>query len=339
MIEQRQHTSSSASSSTAKCTRIRVGDLIDVVLVTNPEQIHWLNEHPDVTRPLDPTASWLHRIIERRLTSDLGFERGVLPVFLPRTDEARAERQAKLVEELEKARGSPGEETREIADFVAGKNETPDIGVAVQQWCGRLFFAHFRSAAEIYEAGRLLATWPSAPPWRTWTARLTGRLSSAKSELSNAAEGDPHCIHGTSIGMENVARTVRQMRKAARSLDKKKLSPDDALRECLAAPPAVLRGCDREVVCPFLDRPLTRRTIVIFLLAKAYAQSGDIDVAFLSKNWSACPARHVIPEMLRAVWYAAHHDEAKDTLIETMNVVNGWSRLWQRAVSNLEGRT
>jgi hypothetical protein len=139
--------------------------------------------------------------------------------------------------------------------------------------------------------------------------------------------------------MENVARTVRNLRKAAQSPDKQKLSPDDALRECLVAPPAILRGCAREVVAPFLEQPLTRSTLIVFLVAKAYASSGDLDVAFLSESWSACPARHVVPEMLRAVWHAAHHDEAEGkALLDTIQVLNGWGRLWHRAVTNIEGR-
>jgi hypothetical protein len=316
---------------TTKPIRLRIPKLIDVLLVSDPEQIHWLNQHPDVERPLDPSASWLHRIVEGRLSSDLAFDGQRLPVFMARDDAQRAARQKKLDDVLEDLRGMPGEDRDEIAAYVSGEKDEGEIGVSVQQWCGRLFLAHYRAARDTYEAARLVASWPSAPPWRTLRDRMSGRLAQAKQLLATAAEGDLHCIHGTSIGMENVARSVRKLRRAAQQADKKTLSPDDILRHCLVAPPAVVRGCRAEVQPPFLTHPITRQTVIVFLVARAYAASGDLDVAFLSDGWSACPARRVIPEMLRAVWHAAHHDEADDKRLLT--TINNWSRIWNRAVS------
>lgn len=314
-----------------KPLRLRIPDVIDVVLVSDPDQIQWLNQHADVRRPLDPKASWLHRFIEGRLSSDLGFHGARLPVFLPREDLARADRQKRLDERLEDARGNPGEERDEIAAYVSGKKDADEIGVIVQQWCGKLFLAQYRAARDTYEAGKLLAGWASAPPWRTWKDRVSGRLARAKEVVDTAAEGDLHCVHGTSIGMENVARTVRKLRKAAQDPAKQKLPPDDALRECLTAPPAVLRGCAREIAAPFLDQPLTELSIVVFLVARAFQTSGDFDVAFLADGWSRCPAHRVIPEMLRSVWYTAHQEEPEERRL--LSTINTWSRLWHRAVS------
>ena len=177
----------------------------------------------------------------------------------------------------------------------------------------------------------MLAGWASAPPWQTWKDRVTGRLARAKSLLLAAAEGDLNCVHATSIGMENLTRTVRKLRKAAQHADKQLLSAEDILRECLIAPPAVLRGCSEELSVPFLDQPLTKRSLIVFLIARAYSTSGDLNIAFLSDSWSACPARRVLPEMLRAVWQAAHHDEAEAKRL--ISSINSWSRLWHRAVS------
>ena len=108
-------------------------------------------------------------------------------------------------------------------------------------------------------------------------------------------------------------------------------APDEILRSCLVAPPAVLRSVRTQVSAPFLDRPLTARTLVIFLVARAYARSGDLDVAFLSGSWSACPARGVVPEMLRAVWHAAHHDELERARPD--DGAHGFRRLIARALS------
>jgi hypothetical protein len=310
--------------------RIRLPGFIDVLVVGQSEHIRWLNQHRDVVRPLDPSASWLHKLIHRRLSSDLAFQGKVLPVFLGRDNTERAARQKSLEERLEDMRGSPGEERDRIAKFVAGERETEDIGVMVQQWCGRLFISHYRSAREVYEAGRLIAGWPSAMPWSTFMDRKSGRLTKAKEVIGNVADNDLHCMHATSIGMENVARSVRKLRWAALLGTKQGLPPDEILRQCLTAPPAVLRGCAREISVPFLKRPLTRSTLIVFLVARAYASSGDLDDAFLGDSWSACPARVAIPEMLRAVWHSAHNREPADATLRSK--INSWSRRL-RAVS------
>ena len=152
--------------------------------------------------------------------------------------------------------------------------------------------------------------------------------------------------------MENITKSVRALRRAAHRADKQKLSPDDILRECLFAPPAVLRACTAELSVPFLAEPLGPRSLIVFLVAKAYKSSGDLDVAFLGDQWSACPARRVVPEMLRAAWHVANHDEpAKDGILDfvraevaqleprqvgaaaaALSKINGWGKIWTRGV-------
>jgi hypothetical protein len=316
---------------TMKPLRLRFFDVFDVLLVSDPEQIRWLNQQPAVTRPIDGSLGFLQRFLDQRLREDLGFAGKELPVFRPRSDAERAEKQRQLQARLEGLRGAPGEDRDDIAAYVSGHKAVPEIGVTVQHWCGRLFSSRYISTADTYEAGRMLAGWASAAPWQTWKDRVTGRLGRAKSLLMAAAEGDLYAVHATSIGMENVTRTVRKLRKAAQHADKQMLGSEEILRECLIAPPALLRGCSEQLSVPFLDQPLTKRSLIVFLVARAYSISGDLDVAFLADGWSACPARRVVPEMLRAVWHAAHHDEAEaNRLIST---INSWSRLWHRAVS------
>lgn len=91
------------------------------------------------------------------------------------------------------------------------------------------------------------------------------------------------------------------------------------MRQCLVVPPVLIRGCEREVSAPFLRKPLQSRTLVFFLLARAYHKSADLDLAFLDGTWSACPARHVVPEMLRSVWKSAVALEAQRN--------SGWHRI------------
>jgi hypothetical protein len=311
--------------------RVRILNLIDVLLVTHAEQIHWLNQQPAVGRTIDPSVSWLHRLVDGRLNHDLRFPNGVLPVFLARGDAARARRQKQLEEALENRRGAPGEDRSEIADYVSGKRDTEEVGVLVQHWCGRLFSPEYRNDRETYEAGRLIAGWPASPPWRMFRDKKSGRFARAKETIAAAAKGDLHFIHATSIGMENIAKSVRKLRSAAQRLDKRTLSAEDALRECLTVPPALLRVCSAELTAPFLKRPLTKRSVIVFLTARAYAASGDLDVAFMGQEWSACPARRVVPEMLRAVWHSANQEEVEDKRL--FATINSWSRLWHRAAS------
>jgi len=307
--------------------RLRLLPLLDVVVVSDPKQIEELNQHRGVTRKIDPTSGLLHRIVANRLLGDLSFHGKLLPVFLPRDDAERARRQKHLDNQLEDLRGAPGPESAEIAEYVSGAKDALEIGVQVQQWCGRLFLAHYRATRESYEAGKVIAGWASAPPWRTIFDKLSGKLERAKDLLSEAAEGDPHVIHATAIGMENIAKSVRKLRRAAYDPEKQRLSPDDIVRECLVAPPAVLRTCNEEVRVSFLKEPLDQKSLIVFLVGKAYASSGDLDVAFLGDQWSACPARRVVPEMLRAAWHAANHDEPKKKDENVFAKINGWGRL------------
>src|SRR5690606_40183479 len=226
-----------------------------------------------------------------------------------RSDAKRAERQRPLHDALPILRGLPGPERNEIAGYVANpKQKGRDIGVLVQQWCCRLFLPQYRATKESYAAGRRLARFPAQSPFAAWRQRVDGRLDRAKEVLMDLAEGDLHCVHGTSIGMENVVRTVRNLRNAARSEEQRRRTLDEVLRECLVAPPVVLRSCTAEVQAPFLKKPLTQRTLIVLLVARAFAASGDLDTAFLSQGWSACPARRAISEMLRAVWGAARQE-------------------------------
>lgn len=288
--------------------RLRVPGLLDVLLVSDPEQIKWLNEQPALTRQIDPERSWLHRFIAGRLLDDLAFHGKLLPVFLAQHDAQRAERQQQLFERLQSRLGEPSAARDEIAAYVCGRAGTPEIGVLAQQWCGQLFTPQYKATPESYKAGRLIAGWASAAPWRAWADRLTGKLARAKGLLWQSADADLHCIHATSIGMENIAKTLRGLRRTAQTHPQRSYA--DALRACLAAPPAVLRFATRELAAPFLDQPLSARSIVVLLVARAYARSGSTDVAFLADGWSACPARHSVPELLQAAWRAHEAERA-----------------------------
>lgn len=315
-----------------KPLRLYIPHLLDIVLVRDARQIEWLNQQPDLTRSINPQRSWLHRILHQRLLIDLRMPDGsVLPAFLTREDPNRAERQRQLEDRFDRMRGAPGVERDEIAAFVAGAagpTASPEIGVSVQQWCGRLFTPDYHSSVPAFEAGKLLADWMSAPPWRTLAARLSGRLGHAKQQVFDAAQGDPYCVHATTVGTRHITRAVHNLRRAAQRPDKRALAPDDILRECLVVPPALVRACSGQLVVPFLERPLTESSLVVFLTAQAYRDTGDVDTAFMAEGWSACPARNVVPEMLRAVWHVAQRDATAHK--SRLGRIGELSRFWSR---------
>jgi hypothetical protein len=127
------------------------------------------------------------------------------------------------------------------------------------------------------------------------------------------------------------------MRRAARLPELETASANRALARCLRAPPAVLRGCRRRIVAPFLAEPLTPRTLVVFLVARAFARSGDLDVAFLSGTWSGCPAHEVVLDLLREAWHAARDSKTPPGDVWSERV-KPWGRVLLRAVSAFEGR-
>lgn len=306
--------------------RISVPLLFDILLVDDPDQIRWLNENPDVQRPPDASAGVLHWLVNKTTVEDLSFDGQVLPVFLKREDPMRERRQRELADALDEPPRVPPSDTQWLGAYVAGyalnergepreladsKNADVLVGVYVQQWCGRLFDRRYLATIPSYEAGRLIAHWPTELPWRKLRRHVRQRFEAAKREIAEAAGHNVHAVHATTIGMENITRSVRRMRALAKRAGVTARTPEEAMRQCLIVPPILVRGCERELRAPFLRKPLNRRTLVVFLLARAYDKSGDLELAFLGNNWSACPAKHVVPHMLRAVWQAAVEVEAK----------------------------
>lgn len=312
--------------------RLRLTDKLDVLLVSDAEQIRWLNAHPNVLRPIDANAGFLHRILARRLLVDLAFHGQPLPVFVPRSDTRRSARQV----ELHQALDHPAAAAQEVVDSIAhvlcpatrakaasrqtshasappAEQQDSDIrlGALAQAWCGRLFDEDYSVDAARYAAGRLLGRWPSTPPWQSWQAEKSGALDAAKSRVSATVRGDLHAIHATSIGMENIATTLREMRQLADQGKLGKLGAERAMRQCLKVPPVLVRGCEREIQAPFLAQPLTKHTLILFLLGRAYRKTNDLALAFLADSWSACPARDAVPTMLQEAWHRAEAEQEK----------------------------
>jgi hypothetical protein len=194
-------------------------------------------------------------------------------------------------------------EVLKLASYVAGLDGGADVGVMAQQWCGRLFFSDYVATAESYRAGDLLARWPTLDPVRGLLYKTSGRLARAKHVLEHAAKHDVYCVHSTSIGMRNLVGSLRSLRELAKQPRRAELNVGQrAVLLSLVAPAAVVRGCLDEVSAPFLDRPLTAGTLIVFPLSRMFERSRAADIAFMTTSWNACPARAAVLGMLNSVW-------------------------------------
>jgi hypothetical protein len=313
--------------------RLKLFSWFDVLIVADAEQIRWLNDHPEIVRPPSDKGGWFARFVNQRTLSDLAFDGSPLPVFKPRTDEPRQARQAELMRTLDGVAPTVQGPSDWLGEFVAGvgagsQADADAMGVVVQQWCGQLLSPEYRATRETYAAGVLIANWPAMPPWKTLGSGAKRKLSAAKERVLAAAGRDLHVVHATSIGMKNLAQTVLKMRELAERNGVFSCSVEDALRAALKVPPLVVRGATGEVQAPFLSSPLKPNTVVVLLLARAYAKSGDMRIAFLEDTWSGCPSRRVVPALLRSVWAAAqelHSERASDQRKPGQIRTNGWS--------------
>src|SRR6187402_1397890 len=211
--------------------RLAIPFLFDILLVDDPDQIRWLNEHPDVLRPPEDSGGFLLRLVNQLTVAAMGFDGQILPVFLRRDDPSRARKQRELADALDEPTRVVGADTTWLGTYVAGyaSSETegasksqasgdPEqmVGVYVQQWCGRLFAPRYIATLATYAAGRRVAHFPTEPPWRKLGKRAKEEFAAAKRTLADAAGNDIHAIHATSIGMENITRSVRRMRSLAK---------------------------------------------------------------------------------------------------------------------------
>jgi hypothetical protein len=293
--------------------RVTIPGLIDVCVVDEPDHVQWLNAHPKVTRSLNPAAGIVQRVLNQRMTSDLRFTRGILPVFSRREVTERARNQAELRARLDQRAGAITPEVFKLSNYVAGAGGDDQLGVTVQQWCGRLFFPDYVATRDTYRAGDLIARWPTIDPVRSLAYKASGTLEKAKTTLEQAAKGDLNCVHSTSIGTRNIVGSLRTLRLLAREPRDPKLNVGDrAVLFSLMTPNAVVRSCLDEVSAPFLDKPLSAQTVLVFPVATMFAATHNPDVAFMSQGWNACPARGAVLGLLKSVWEmaggAAHED-------------------------------
>ena len=288
--------------------RTRIPGFIDVIQVDDPQEIIELNRDDRIDRKFDlrwPILNWL---IVRRALNVLSFAGNRFPTMIERDSASRASAQAKLGAALDAraaaVRQGPAE-LEELAAWLIGSVPETQVGIAVQQVVGRLFSPTFAATQESWDAAKILVTAPRSPNvLRTVWWIVSGKLHRAKRLLAGMVDGNLAAVNGIGIAAHNIVNSLQQMKRLYSDLSTRRaLSPEEAVRESLAAPVSLLRQATShgEISgCPF-----SRNSLFVLAIGRASKAPGGQSLVFMDESWSGCPASQWVPAMLEGVWKRA----------------------------------
>ena len=288
--------------------RTRIPGFIDVIQVDDPQEIIELNHDARIDRRFNlrwPILNWL---IVKRALNVLSFAGNRFPTMIERDSASRASAQAKLGAALDAraaaVRQGP-EELQELAEWLIGSVPETQVGIAVQQVVGRLFSPTFAATQESWDAAKILVTAPRSPNvLRTVWWIVSGKLHRAKRLLAGMVDGNLAAVNGIGIAAHNIVNSLQQMKRLYSDLSTRRaLSPEEAVRESLAAPVSLLRQATShgEISgCPF-----SRNSLFVLAIGRASKAPGGQSLVFMDESWSGCPASQWVPAMLEGVWKRA----------------------------------
>ena len=288
--------------------RTRIPGFIDVIQVDDPQEIIELNHDARIDRRFNlrwPILNWL---IVKRALNVLSFAGNRFPTTIERDSASRASAQAKLGAALDAraaaVRQGP-EELQELAAWLIGSVPETQVGIAVQQVVGRLFSPTFAATQESWDAAKILVTAPRSPNvLRTVWWIVSGKLHRAKRLLAGMVDGNLAAVNGIGIAAHNIVNSLQQMKRLYSDLSTRRaLSPEEAVRESLAAPVSLLRQATShgEISgCPF-----SRNSLFVLAIGRASKAPGGQSLVFMDESWSGCPASQWVPAMLEGVWKRA----------------------------------
>ncbi|MEX2643084.1 MAG: hypothetical protein WD270_06500 [Acetobacterales bacterium] len=290
---------------------IRLPALLDLVLVDDPEAILALAREPRLDRAYEPIGPLLNRIVVNRIRRTLQVNGTPLPTVAARGGERPTPQQRELEARLDALPpGAPCGEThlQALSAHVRGLAEERLLGPLVQEAVGRLFRPDYRGDAESWNAARQLdAAVTSNNPLRRLAWRVTDRTGRARQELADRVDGDAAALHATGIAVHNLVRAFERMRALAeRPGELRRLETSEAVALCLTAPETLIyqaTGAGSTAGASY-----RAGTLVLFRLERARARTLRADIAFMSGNWSRCPANGWVPRLLAAVWHRAASD-------------------------------
>lgn len=289
---------------------ITIPGIIRLVVVMTPDEVLAVNDASMVERSLSGRGGLVNRSVAAKLAVFRTPDGDIWPAFRDRLDPLRAAHQ----EALEAALSNVGPllrriapEIAELGSYVRTGAAHRSTGVIVQQAVGRLFFADYAASEESYDAARMLQSWLTAGPLRTFWLKRSGALQASLDRIMDLSRGNMACAHATAIAMDNIVRSIELMRRLARHGDNlAKIGPQDALSHSLRAPARVVREA-RDGGCAGTVR-LRARSLVLLAVESARRQRPDPTFAFFASAWNRCPAHSVVPVLLAEVWQTARAD-------------------------------
>lgn len=285
--------------------RIRVPGLVDLVLVTEPEELRALTDDPKVDRNFARRGPLINRLITRRIRRWFHINDQLLPSLVPRSDAVRAVRQQELFNSLPPAGGRPvasDEQIERLASFVRGTGARDDAAITVQEIVGRAFSAEYTADHKSWRASELIDRFREGFSLREILWRLTGRLRRARRLLIERAQQDRWAMHGTAIGMHGILQALERMRDLRAAPDAASLGDDAVLARCLTPPRQVPRTVDAMLATPVAAKHLRPGTLVMLRLREAAPRAPGNETVFMRGHWNACPAQAFVTELVLAVW-------------------------------------
>ncbi|MGI9433983.1 MAG: hypothetical protein ACR2Q4_03990 [Geminicoccaceae bacterium] len=303
--------------------RIRIPCLVDIALIDEPASIKTLNADDRVDRNFRRRGPLVNRVLEGRLLRAMSLGPWLLPAFMPRDDEGRADAQAALEARLGQDKPWQDDDLHALVALVDEGAAKDRLGIAVQQLVGRLFFDDYRADAESYAAAQLVDAYPRGNPLKALWWRLSGKLQRARTLLWKKAQDDGHAIHATVIAFHNIVIAVERMQSLRRNPGRRpRLSAETIVQQCLSAPPRTLRRVKAEIDTPHSKRPLREHGLLVFELGKAQKRTGAAGDAFMTASWSQCPAHRFVPSLLMAIWRELEPvDQASERAGETADKI------------------
>jgi hypothetical protein len=143
--------------------RQRVPGLVDLVEVSDPNEIRALACDPKLDRRFETATCPINWLLLKRTLTVLSFHGRRLPTVTPRDDAQRAPRQQNLWNVLSEKAASikrGPDELAPLADWVRGVGPDAQLGIVVQQLLGELFSSKFVASEASWNAAKVLVAAP-----------------------------------------------------------------------------------------------------------------------------------------------------------------------------------
>jgi len=283
--------------------RIRIPLVIDLLIVDDADQIAVLDADPAVTRDFEKSKSWAVRRLGARFRKVLSIGNTLLPALLPREDCIRQGQTAALERRFgprgENAAITP-EDAQALARYVRGEIGETVMMARLQSVVGRQFGVDYQATGQTVHDAFLLDTAARSFVKGLWL-RLTGQIGPARQRMAQACDGDIYAAHATVVALHSLAVPLRSLRRRFGKVSGQSRCAPEIVAGVIEPPSRTLRSVSGPVEAPFLSRPLSARSLLIY----APHPSAGVDVAFAMGRWSQCPAHAFVRRLLDDVWCAA----------------------------------